>query len=443
MAALHEAAKAGDIERVRDMVKAGGDMNVIEDGVSALLWPSYLGHSEVVQLLVLAGQVDVNLHNTTRISPPLVIAAQKGHVEIVRVLLTAKANVHASHGDAIVLAAERGHVDTVGLLLAARANANIICRSPMGRTPLTIAACNNHIATVKVLLDAGADADARDENGVRPADYALERNEPILYALLDPAGAKAKGAALREEFGTALLVHVLSTRFKAPARAAMSGVGDDGAPGELAAFRRPASDADEAGAVDPRLSSRELKRLLEADEVEFALMGEIVDEVKSTFSGSVKVFDPNADNAFLMSGDPESANAIWLRNWREVGLENARRTGGAVIQLVVAPGLSEMQIAEASMTADRGVRVVRIDCRRPFGTYVVGSRMGFLWAEMAMRHPEVQALRDEAARVRAGEQRLRVPPSRRELEDRVAALEAELHALRASGDTNSYMSCMH
>ena len=83
MAALHEAAKAGDIERVRDMVKAGGDMNVIEDGVSALLWPSYLGHSEVVQLLVLAGQVDVNLHNTTRISPPLVIAAQKGHVEIV------------------------------------------------------------------------------------------------------------------------------------------------------------------------------------------------------------------------------------------------------------------------------------------------------------------------------------------------------------------------
>ena len=40
------------------------------------------------------------------------------------------------------------------------------------------------------------------------------------------------------------------------------------------------------------------------------------------------VFDPNADNAFLMHGDPAAANGIWLRNWREVGLENARRTGG-------------------------------------------------------------------------------------------------------------------
>ena len=47
------------------------------------------------------------------------------------------------------------------------------------------------------------------------------------------------------------------------------------------------------------------------------------------------------------------ANAIWLRNWRWA-LERARATGGRVIQIIVSPGLSEMQVAEADMAADRG-----------------------------------------------------------------------------------------
>ena len=40
------------------------------------------------------------------------------------------------------------------------------------------------------------------------------------------------------------------------------------------------------------------------------------------------IFNPNADNAFLMEGDPDSANGIWLLNWREIGLEYAQKTGG-------------------------------------------------------------------------------------------------------------------
>ena len=40
----------------------------------------------------------------------------------------------------------------------------------------------------------------------------------------------------------------------------------------------------------------------------------------------------------------------------------APKTGGRVIQIIVAPGLSEMQEAEASMAEDKGVPVVRLDC---------------------------------------------------------------------------------
>ena len=183
---------------------------------------------------------------------------------------------------------------------------------------------------------------------------------------------------------------------------------------------------------DPRLSARELKKVLEADEVVLGIMGEVVDEERSTFSGFVKVFDPNADNAFLMAGDWESANTIWLRNWRD-HLEYARRTGGAVIQLVVDPGLSEMQIAEESMAADKGVRIVKIDTREPIekGSGRKQLVSDFLSAGIAMMHPEVKVLRDEAARARAGTYRQSVPLSRRELEDQLASVQVEMLALQS------------
>ena len=45
---------------------------------------------------------------------------------------------------------------------------------------------------------------------------------------------------------------------------------------------------------------------------------------------------PEYDNAYIMDGDSNNANAIWLRNWREIGLENAKETGGWCIQVLVA-----------------------------------------------------------------------------------------------------------
>ena len=68
--------------------------------------------------------------------------------------------------------------------------------------------------------------------------------------------------------------------------------------------------------------------------------------------GTCMVFDPNTTNAYIMDGDSNNANAIWLRNWREVGLENAMKTGGWCIQVLVAGGPSEMQRAEESMAEE-------------------------------------------------------------------------------------------
>ena len=56
------------------------------------------------------------------------------------------------------------------------------------------------------------------------------------------------------------------------------------------------------------------------------------------------------------------------------------------------------------MAADKGVRMVRIDTREPIDTGGGSKYLAtdFLRAETAMMHPEVKALREEAARARAG-----------------------------------------
>ena len=74
-------------------------------------------------------------------------------------------------------------------------------------------------------------------------------------------------------------------------------------------------------------------------------------------------FNPNYDNAKFQAGQAELANAIWLLTWREM-LELARAKGGCVVQMLVPPGLSKMQEAEADMAKDKGVPVVVLDCRQ-------------------------------------------------------------------------------
>mmetsp|Transcript_7830 Transcript_7830/g.15955 ORF Transcript_7830/g.15955 Transcript_7830/m.15955 type:complete len:111 (-) Transcript_7830:33-365(-) len=53
-----------------------------------------------------------------------------------------------------------------------------------------------------------------------------------------------------------------------------------------------------------------------------------------------------------------------LRNWCSdmCGLGRVRATGGVVLQLLVPPGPSDYQIAEADMARKEGVEVVVVDC---------------------------------------------------------------------------------
>ena len=102
---------------------------------------------------------------------PLVIAAQNGHLNSVKILLSYKADIEARGtlkiGDEVLEgctplwgAAAADDLDVVKLLI--QQNAEIDARTSTGSTPLRVAAHDGHLDIVRCLVESGADMNARN-----------------------------------------------------------------------------------------------------------------------------------------------------------------------------------------------------------------------------------------------------------------------------------------
>lgn len=186
---LMAAAQAGQLDRVKELLKAGALPGAADEwGQTALLLAAREGQVAVVRQLLRAGaQVEGDDSTLT----PLAAAALRGHLPTVQVLLRAGARPDATgRGDQtpLILAIRHQHLPVVRELLAAGANTAVTDRS--GDGPLVLAIRQDNLPLLDLLLRQGMDPNRPDADGLTPLYWARQEQRPALAQRLIEAGAK-------------------------------------------------------------------------------------------------------------------------------------------------------------------------------------------------------------------------------------------------------------
>jgi ankyrin repeat protein len=159
---LIDAVKRGDQAAVRALARDRAAVNRAEaDGMTALHLAVQGNDLDLVRLLLRAG---ANAKAASRYGiTPLTLAATNGSPEATELLLSAGADANGTGtgGEPVLMTAARtGNVDTIRRLLTRGAKVNVT-EPWFGETALMWAAAQNHGPAVRLLVESGAQLNAR------------------------------------------------------------------------------------------------------------------------------------------------------------------------------------------------------------------------------------------------------------------------------------------
>jgi len=179
------AIKQDDPKTLNELLKRGFDPNTIDaTGRAGLFMALQEGSLKAAEALIAWPKTNVEWRNAKGESP-LMIAALKGHKELVRALIQRDADVNKTGWTPLHYAATAGNVEIILILLDE--NAYIDAESPNKSTPLMMAAMYGSTTAVRALLDAGADPTLRNELGLSAVEFAQRANRPDAAELVSAA----------------------------------------------------------------------------------------------------------------------------------------------------------------------------------------------------------------------------------------------------------------
>jgi len=197
---LVRAVAAQDLATVEKiLIQPGYDINEVNaQKENAILIATHLNNFEIAHKLIDAG-ANVNIQDEIQDSAYLYAGAQ-GRTEILRYILEHAKPEPDQHvynrygGNALIPAAEKGHIENVKLLLAdGRTDINL--QNNFGYTALIEAVALKdgsklYQDIVQILLDAGAKTGLRDNIGKTALDYAEDHGYVEMIEMLKAAATK-------------------------------------------------------------------------------------------------------------------------------------------------------------------------------------------------------------------------------------------------------------
>ncbi len=188
---LLDAALKGDLQKAEAAITAGADVNgrveeriksikletsSYKEGSTSLILASGEGHLGLVKLLI-SHKADIQIQNKSGITA-LSEASFAGHYEIVKLLLSLK----IQDDQALYQAVSGQHIQIVKLLIEYKVNLNAI--SSNGDTALTAAVEKKNVEIVKLLLESGADPNIKNNDNNTALTITVRNNSLELTQLL-------------------------------------------------------------------------------------------------------------------------------------------------------------------------------------------------------------------------------------------------------------------
>ncbi|MGB9367456.1 MAG: ankyrin repeat domain-containing protein [Xanthobacteraceae bacterium] len=192
--ALIAVAGKGDLAAVERLIREGASVAARDGrGRTPLLVATHGNHVPVARALIAAG-ADVNAKDDIQDSPFLYAGAE-GRIEILKMTLST-ADLKSTNrygGTALIPAAHHGYTEAVRILLATQIDKDHVNR--LGWTALMEAVILGdggpvHTEIVRLLVEAGANVNIADREGVTPLAHAKRRGYATMVRILEARGAR-------------------------------------------------------------------------------------------------------------------------------------------------------------------------------------------------------------------------------------------------------------
>ena len=189
---LWKAVVRDDFVAVRKLLEQGIDPNTVDpQGRPILVRALQQDSLRVVREVMHVPGVEINAQSPQG-ETPLMLAAIKGHIDLVRVLIFMNARINQPGWTPLHYAASAAADDSVEIAaLLLEHEAVVDAPSPNHSTPLMLAAQYGSEGMVRLLLRAGANVHARNQLGLDVVDFARRSDRAYMVRLLQAAQTKS------------------------------------------------------------------------------------------------------------------------------------------------------------------------------------------------------------------------------------------------------------